>query len=50
MSARLDQDGNRIFEGEQIDIGYHYEPMARHMFQLDKASPIACKEMPADRK
>lgn len=50
MSARLDQDGNRIFEGEQIDIGYHYEPMARHMFQLDKASPIACKETPADRK
>ena len=50
MSARLDQDGNRIFEGEQIDIGYHYEPMARHMFQLDKVSPIACKEMPADRK
>ena len=40
MSARLDQNGKRIYEGKQVDIGYHYEPLARHIFELEKISPI----------
>lgn len=40
MSARLNANGERVFEGEQVQIGYHYEPMSRHIFQLEKISPI----------
>ena len=40
MSARLDQDGQRVYAGEQVDIGYHYEPLSRHIFELEKISPI----------
>jgi thymidine kinase len=40
MSARLNVNGERVFEGEQVQIGYHYEPMSRHIFQLEKISPI----------
>ncbi len=40
MNARLDQDGNRVFEGAQIDIGHHYIALSRKEFELDKASPL----------
>ena len=39
MSARF-QDGERIYEGEQIEIGYHYMPMSRQIFELERVSPI----------
>ena len=34
------KNGKRIYEGQQVDIGYHYEPLARHIFELEKISPI----------
>ncbi|MAE70218.1 MAG: thymidine kinase [Gemmatimonadetes bacterium] len=40
MNARLDADGNRVFEGAQVDIGHHYVAMSRQAFRLDLASPI----------
>ncbi|HMO16183.1 MAG TPA: thymidine kinase [Pirellulaceae bacterium] len=40
MNARIDQHGNRVWAGEQIDIGHHYLAMSRKEFDLQKASPI----------
>lgn len=40
MNARTDAEGNRVFEGEQIEIGTHYVSLSRKEFQLDRASPV----------
>lgn len=40
MSARLNQEGQRVWKGDQVEIGYHYEPLSRHLFDLPKISPI----------
>ncbi len=40
MNARLDVDGNRVMEGQQIDIGHHYVALSRREFELEKVSPI----------
>ena len=40
MNARLDENGKRIWEGEQIDVGHHYEPMSRGEFDLLRVTPI----------
>ena len=40
MNARLDAEGNRIVEGEQIAIGLNYVAVSRKEFELDKVSPI----------
>lgn len=40
MNARLDDHGNRVTEGAQIDIGHHYEAMSRREFRLDEVSPV----------
>ena len=40
MNARLDAAGNRVTEGEQIDIGHHYEAMSRKEFGLEEVSPV----------
>ena len=40
MSARLNQEMERVFEGEQIEIGYHYEALSRHIFELERSTPI----------
>lgn len=40
MSARLNDQGEQVTEGEQVQIGYHYEPLSRHLFNLSKVSPI----------
>jgi hypothetical protein len=40
MNARLDENGNRVTEGEQISIGLNYEAQARDVFELEKVSPI----------
>lgn len=37
MNARLDANGDRVFEGDQIDIGHHYVAMSRRHFELDRA-------------
>jgi thymidine kinase len=44
MNARLDEHGNRVTEGAQIDIGHHYEAMSRKEFRLDKVSPVGSPE------
>ena len=40
MNARLDAEGNRVVEGEQISIGLNYVAVARKEFELEKVSPI----------
>jgi len=40
MNARLDENGDRVWEGEQISIGHHYVSISRKEFQLEKVSPI----------
>ncbi len=40
FNARLDENGNRVTEGDQISIGLNYEAQARDVFELDKFSPI----------
>lgn len=40
MNARLDAEGNRVWEGEQVDIGHHYISLSRKEFELVKVSPI----------
>lgn len=37
MNARLDADGNRVFEGDQVGIGHNYVAMSRKRFELDRA-------------
>lgn len=40
MNARLDQNGNRVISGEQIEIGHNYIALSRSEFELEKVSPI----------
>lgn len=40
MNARLDADGNRVWEGAQVEIGHNYEAMSRAEFQLERVSPV----------
>ncbi len=40
MNARLDERGRQITEGDQIDIGHHYQAVSRAEFDLPRISPI----------
>jgi len=40
MNARLDENGNRVFAGDQISIGHNYVSMSRKEFKLEEVSPI----------
>jgi len=40
MNARLDDEGKRVWEGEQVDVGHHYIALSRKEFQLDRVSPV----------
>ena len=40
MNARLDADGDRVWEGSQVEIGHNYIAMSRKEFQLDRVSPV----------
>ncbi len=40
MNARLDADGNRVWEGAQVDVGNHYIALSRKAFELDRVTPI----------
>jgi len=40
MNTRLDENGDRVWEGEQISIGHHYVAVSRKEFQLEKVSPV----------
>jgi len=48
FNARLDSDGKRVLEGDQIDIGHHYVAMSRKSFELVRVSPIDY-EVPEDK-
>ncbi len=43
MNARLNASGQRVWEGEQIEIGTHYVALSRGEFQLERVSPIDYK-------
>ena len=40
MNARLDEHGERVWEGSQVDPGHHYISLSRKEFQLPRVSPI----------
>lgn len=40
MNARLDANGQRVYEGAQVEIGHNYVAMARDHFDLPRVSPI----------
>jgi thymidine kinase len=40
MNARLDGQGERVWDGSQVEIGHNYVPMSRKRFDLLRASPI----------
>jgi thymidine kinase len=48
MNARLDDQGRRVTEGKQVDIGHHYEAMSRASFHLEEVSPIGYRPPPED--
>ncbi len=48
MNARLDENGERIWEGEQVDVGHHYIALCRREFQLERVSPIGYRVPPDD--
>lgn len=41
MNARLDAQGNRVWQGQQVDVGHHYIAMSRKEFHLERVSPVA---------
>lgn len=45
MNARMNQAGDRVVEGEQVDIGHHYLAMSRKEFDLPAVSPIGYPEL-----
>ncbi len=40
MNARVDERGNQVTEGAQVEIGHHYISVSRKEFGLDRVSPI----------
>jgi thymidine kinase len=40
MNARLDASGNRVYQGNQVDIGHHYVALSRSEFDLTRVSPV----------
>jgi thymidine kinase len=40
MNARLDEGGQQVRDGSQVEIGHHYEARARAEFHLEWVSPI----------
>jgi len=40
MNARLDQDGNRVWAGAQVEIGHNYVSLSRREFDLPRVSAV----------
>ncbi len=40
MNARLDESGQRVYQGEQVAIGLNYVALSRKEFELEKVSPV----------
>lgn len=43
MNARLNEEGQRVSEGEQVSIGHHYVALSRPEFKLEEVSPVGYK-------
>lgn len=41
MNARLDEQGQRVYEGAQVSIGHNYVALSRKEFALERVSPIS---------
>jgi thymidine kinase len=41
MNARLDDQGNRVWDGSQVEIGHNYVSMSRKEFQLHRSGTQA---------
>jgi len=48
MNARIGEDGAQVVQGNQIDIGHHYEAVSRASFGLDRISPVGYAPPPAE--
>ncbi len=46
MNARMDAEGNRVWKGEQVQIGTNYVSVSRSEFQLERVSPVAITNDP----
>ncbi len=46
MNARLDDQGKRVLQGDQVDIGLHYVALSRAEFDLPIASAIGYQPPP----
>lgn len=50
MNARMDAEGNRVWEGEQVQIGTNYTSLSRKEFQLERVSPVGYNPSQASNK
>ena len=52
MNARLDADGNRVWDGSQVEIGHNYVSMSRKEIQLHKVGtePYDMSQSPESNK
>ena len=50
MNARLDDQGKRVTEGAQVDIGHHYVSLSRRAFGLEQVSPIGYVPPPLENE
>jgi len=52
MNARLDANGNRVWDGSQVEIGHNYVSMSRKEFQLHKVGtePYDMSQRPEPKK
>ncbi len=48
MNARLDKQGNRVWEGAQVDVGHHYISLSRPEFDLPRVSPLGYRPPTAE--
>ena len=48
MNARLNDQGEQVLHGDQIDIGHHYEAVSRASFGLDRISPVGYTPPPEE--
>lgn len=48
MNARLDAEGQRVWEGAQVEIGHNYVSMSRDRFDLLKVTPIDYQPPPEE--
>lgn len=46
MNARLDAEGNRVWSGDQVEIGHNYVSLSRREFELERVSPVGYRLPP----